>query len=116
MKLIKPIALSIFLSALVMLAGPWWIFAVACFIVGFFWPLKPLQSFLAGFIAIFLLYTITTYLISSANDFRLAEQIGQIFTGLSPLILMIIGALSAAILGGLSQLTAVYLKNLLKKH
>lgn len=77
---------------------PWWIIAPVAFLFGCFFIQKPFASFLSGFLAIFLLWTVYAYILSSANENILATKVATLL----PLKGSVIGLLLVTgIIGGL---------------
>jgi hypothetical protein len=105
---------SILLTALVAFACglyfPWWSIAIASFIVAMLVVQRPLWSFLAGFIAVFVLWLLLVLQINAANDGILAHRIGLII-GVGEPALMMITALIGGIVGGLGALTGSLLSS-----
>ncbi|HEX8356389.1 MAG TPA: hypothetical protein VF610_03215 [Segetibacter sp.] len=101
---------AIILTALLSFAGalffPWWIIAVAAFIVAVAIPQRPVVSFFAGFLALFLLWSIHSGIIDAKNNHILATKIAGILPlGNSYLLVILVTALVGSIVGGLAALT-----------
>jgi hypothetical protein len=75
MKFIVSILLIAMLSFAASLYLPWWVIAVAGFIVAFFIPQKSGLAFLSGFLALFFLWSLLSFYISNANENILAHKI-----------------------------------------
>lgn len=99
---------------------PWWGIAIVAFLVGAILSEKrrrrvfakkqpPARSFLAGFLAIFLLWGGMAFFLNSQNESFLAGKIAQLITENPPIpghsLLILSTALIGGILGGLSALT-----------
>lgn len=95
----KHFILIIILAYILSLYLPWWSIMLAALITGFIIPLKKSAVFFVPFIAIALLWIIQSYMLSSANDFILAEKIATLLKlkGNSMLLLVVTG-----IVGGLA--------------
>lgn len=76
---------------------PWWSIAIASFIVGFFLAQKNYVSFLVGFIALFLLWTILCLIISSGNNDLFSHKFSLLILQKDNPILLII---ATGIIGG----------------
>jgi hypothetical protein len=101
------IALLSFLSGLYL---PWWCFALAACIISALIPQKPFLSFLAGFLALFLLWGGLAWGIDTANNSILSGKIAQILPlGGSSLLLILVTAFIGALVGGGSALAGSYL-------
>lgn len=101
---IKHIILTIILAYVLSLYLPWWSVMLAAAISGFLIPLKKSAVFFIPFIAIALLWTIQSYILSNNNDFILAEKIATLLklNGNTMLLLIItgvVGGLAAGISG-----------------
>jgi len=103
-KNIKNLVLTIILAYVLSFYLPWWSVMIAAIISGFVIPLKKGAVFFIPFIAIALLWIIQSYILSSTNDFILAEKIATLLklNGNSILLLLvtgIVGGLAAGISG-----------------
>jgi hypothetical protein len=89
---------------------PWWTIAPVAFIVTLFIPQKPLVAFLAGFLALFLLWGGLALSIDVANGSILSAKVAAILPlgGSSDALLLVTG-LVGALVGGGSALTAAFL-------
>jgi hypothetical protein len=111
MKLIVSILLTALLSFALCIYMPWWVIAIAAFIVAFAIPQIPWKSFLSGFVALFLLWVIMSWVISTANNDVLGQKVSMIIlkkesTGLLILVTGLIGGLVAgfgALTGSLAR-------------
>ncbi len=77
------ILLTAVLSALLQTFLPWWTIAIAAFVVAYFLQQKSGLAFVAGFLAVFLLWVGHAYLLSSANDNLLAAKITELLKALT---------------------------------
>lgn len=77
------ILLTAVLSALLQTFLPWWTIAIAAFVVAYFLQQKSGLAFVAGFLAVFLLWVGYAYLLSSANDNLLAAKITELLKALT---------------------------------
>jgi hypothetical protein len=109
---------SILLMALLAFASglylPWWSIAIASFVVAVLIVQRPLWSFVAGFIAVFVLWLLLVMRINAANDGILAHRIGLLI-GVGESVLILIAALIGGIVGGLGALTGSLLVGFLEK-
>ncbi len=113
MKFSISILLIAFVSFVACLYLPWWTIAVVALVVAVFIPQSPLQSFLAGFIALFLLWGIVSALISSGNGHVLANKIGMIILkSTNPYSLILLTAFIGATVAGFGALTGGFLRKL----
>jgi hypothetical protein len=110
MKFTISIILMILLSFCACLYLPWWTIAVASFLVAALIRQTPLVSFFTGFIALFLLWGVLSFYISTNNDHILAHRVSLlIFKVDNPFLLIIASALTGALVAGLAALTASYI-------
>jgi len=111
MKFTISIVLIILLSFCACLYFPWWSIAIVAFLVAALIPQTPLVSFFSGFIALFILWGILTFWISTNNHHILAHRVSLlIFKIDNPFFLIIISALIGALVAGFASLTASYIR------
>lgn len=113
MKFLITTLLIVLLSFLSGLYLSWWCFALAACLIGALIPQKPFLSFLAGFLALFLLWGGLAWGIDSANNSILSGKIAQILPlGGSSFLLILVTATIGAVVGGGSALTGSLLMRL----
>ena len=111
MKFIISIILTILLSFCAGLYFPWWTIAIVAFLVAALIPQTPLDSFVTGFIALFLLWGILCFWISTNNNDILAHRVSLlIFKTDNPFLLIISSAFIGALVAGFAALTASYIR------
>jgi len=111
MKFFISLILTILLSFTACLFLPWWSIAPAAFIVAALIPQKPGKAFLAGFIALFLLWGGLSFWISHNNDHILAHKVSQLMLNMdNPYLLLLATALIGAAVAGFSALAGSYLR------
>ncbi len=113
MKLLIAIIIIIITVGLGQMISPWWILLPIVALVTGGMDLKPWKGFIAGFIGVALLWGVYAIVLNTSNDGILAERIGKLFGGISPMLLILITALLGGIVGGLSGLTGSYGRKLL---
>jgi hypothetical protein len=114
MKFIISILLIALLSFAACLYLPWWIIAVTSAIVAFAIPQKTGLAFLAGFIALFLLWAGLSFYLSSTNDNILAHKISQLFIKVdNPTALFLLTGAIGGLVAGFGSLSGRLLKKLL---
>lgn len=101
------IALLAFISGIYL---PDWGVALAAFLVSALIPQRPWVAFLSGFTAVFLVWGVMAYMIDTANGSILSVRIAQLL-GLhgSSILLILVTALTGALIGGCASLTGSYL-------
>lgn len=88
---------------------PWWSIVVAAALVGFLHKSKA--NFLAGFIAIALLWLIKAVIIDLNAAVPLAEKIAKILLVNSKILLLVLTATLGGLAGGFGALTGSLLKS-----
>jgi hypothetical protein len=112
MKFTISIILTIVLSFCACLFLPWWSIAVAAFLVAVLIPQTPLVSFITGFIALFLLWGVLSFWISTNNNHILAHRVSLlIFKIDNPFLLIIVSAFIGALVAAFAALTASYIRS-----
>ena len=99
---------STFAIALVLqLFLPWWTIAIAAFLVAAFSKgSHSLVDFLAGFLAIFLLWSVCSFIIDYQTNSILSGKIAQIFSlGNSPFRMILFTGFLGGIVAGFSALS-----------
>jgi len=90
---------------------PWWMIAVAGFVVSLLLPQRPSLAFLSGFTAVFLLWLILAFLINNANGGILAGRVGELLgIGKSPVLLAVITGVVGGLVTGLAAFSGSYLR------
>ncbi len=111
MKFLISIILIILLSFCACLYFPWWSIAIVAFLVSVFLRQTPLVSFFSGFTALFLLWGIMSFWISSNNNDILAHRVALlIFKSDNTFLLILSTALIGALVAGIAALTASFLR------
>lgn len=85
---------------------PWWSMAIGCLLVGFVFSNSGLKSFLAGFIAIGLLWLGMALYTDMATQAILTEKINALL----PLNVFVLTTLLGGLVGGLASLTGSQIK------
>jgi vacuolar-type H+-ATPase subunit F/Vma7 len=116
MKFIVSFFLTILLSFAGSLFLPWWIIAVAAFLVAALIHQRPFKAFLAGFIALFALWGVQAILIDNQNEHLLATKVAAILPlGGSYIALILVTAFIGGLVAGMSALTASFLRGSRRK-
>ena len=106
MKFLISILLTALLSFALCIFLPWWTIAIAAFIVALAIHQLPWKAFLSGFIAIFLLWSVTAWVISAANDDIMAGKVSMmILNQEGSLLLVLVTGLIGGLVGGFAALT-----------
>jgi hypothetical protein len=111
MKLTVTIILIAVVAFALGLYLPWWSVAIAAFIVSAMIQHRPLVSFLAGFIGIFLLWFVLAMVIDVRNQHILSKKLALLLplSGNS-FLLILITALIGALVGANAALTASFIR------
>ena len=111
MKFFISLILTGLLSFTACLFLPWWSIAPAAFIVAALIPQKPGKAFLAGFVALFLLWGGLSFWISNNNDHILAHKVSQLILNMdNPYLLLLATALIGSLVAGFAALAGSYLR------
>ena len=111
MKFFISLVLIALLSMAACLYFPWWVIAIVAFIVATLIPQKPVWSFLAGFTALFLLWGLLAFYLSSNNNHILAHKMSQVVLKKdSPLLLLLATAIIGALVAGFAALAGSYVR------
>ena len=111
MKFIVSALLIALLSFVCCLYLPWWSIAPAAFVVAVFIRQPPGRAFLSGFTALFLLWLLLAWGISSRNDHILAQKVAVLFVKANSVFLLIlVTALIGAVVAGFASLAGSYLR------
>lgn len=106
MKLIVSILLTALLSFALSLYLPWWVIAIAAFVVAAAIHQAPWKAFLSGFLALFLLWAIMAWWISSANNDILAGKVSMVvLNNDNPVLLMLLSGLIGGLVAGFAALS-----------
>lgn len=109
LRFILTIIVMIFLGFALSLYLPWWVFAPVCFLVVAVMPVRPLPAFLAGFVSMLLYWGGFAAWISIRNHHLLAGKVSRLlFRSEDPWLPILATAAIAALLGGLSALSASF--------
>lgn len=111
MKFIAALLLTALLSFVACLYLPWWSIAITSFLVAVLIHQKPGKAWLAGFLGLFLLWTILAYWKDVLNDGILSHRIAEILPlGGSSFMLILITGFVGALVGGVAALSGSYLR------
>src|SRR5688572_27389698 len=98
MKFVLQLILIALLAYLLEFFLPWYALAIAAFAVSL--AVQSKSNFLAGFLGIGLLWFIAAWVIDSNSASGLAERVAQILPVQNKILLMLLGAILAALIGG----------------
>lgn len=111
MRFLIAFVLTALLSFSWALFFPWWIIAVAAFIVAALIPQARLRAFICGFLSLFLLWGGQCVLIDTANGHLLSHKVAEILPfGGSSVAIIVFTAFLGGLIGGLGALTGSFLR------
>lgn len=111
MKFFITLTLTALLSFSWALFFPWWIIAVAAFIVAALIPQRSFTAFISAFLALFLLWGSQAVLADTNNAHLLSTKVAGILPlGSSYVLLLFITAFIGGLIAGLAALTASFLR------
>lgn len=106
MKFFITILLTALLSFAACLYLPWWVVAIISFAIAFAIPQRAIMAFLAGFIALFLLWGGLSFFISQANAHLLAHKLSLLIIKTdSPALIILVTAIIGGIVAGFAGLS-----------
>ena len=89
---------------------PWWSIAIISFLVALLWPQSPWRSFLAGFLGIFILWSVLALIIDAKNEHILSQKIALLMKVGSTLVLVLVTSLIGALVGGFAAMSGSSLR------
>jgi hypothetical protein len=111
MKFTVTIILIAVLAFALGLFMPWWSIAIAAFIVAAFIQQRPIISFVAGFIGVFLIWFALAMIIDVRNEHILSKKIALLLPlNGNSFLLILITAFVGAIVGANAALTASFIR------
>lgn len=114
MKFLVQLLAIIVLAYILELFLPWYYIAVACFVMGY--ALKSKANFLAGFMAIALLWLVKASLQNSAGSSDLAERVAHIFTLPKMELLFLVTSIVGGLVGGFAAWSGSLLKRKVRAY
>ncbi len=114
MKFVVKIILIIGLCYLLQLVLPFWIVAVASFLINMVIRTNGWSSFFSGFFAVAILWFIVASGIDNRTDSILTDRVAQLFS-LSGFLLIVVSAIVGGLVAGMGGLTARMLHTQPKK-
>ncbi len=94
---------------------PWWFVAVIAFAAAYFFCKSPGISFLSGFAAVFVAWTVLALLKSLPNDNILADRVAKLFQLPNWILLLLVTALIGGLVGGMASLSGSLVRRSLQK-
>lgn len=103
MRLPFQILVIVILGFFLELFLPWWSVAIAAFIGGLF--INTRMNFLAGFLAIGLLWVVKALIIDLSTDSGLADRVARIFMLHNKALLLLVTFILSGLVGGFAAMT-----------
>jgi hypothetical protein len=103
MKFLIQILAVIIICLVLQLFMPWWVAAVAGFIVGVAFSNTSFNAFVVGFIGVFLVWSAYAFWLDVQNASVLSSKIAVLFSVKQPILLVLITGLMGGITGGLGS-------------
>jgi hypothetical protein len=114
MKFIISTLLIAAFSFIACLYLPWWSIAIAAFMVALLLGQRPLSAFIAGFVALFILWGLLANFISGDNSHILARKISMlIMKSDSSMTLVLVTGAIGALTAGFAALSGSFLRSLI---
>jgi uncharacterized membrane protein len=111
MKFLIALVLTALLSFSWALFFPWYVIAIAAFIVSAVIPQQRFRSFIAAFLALFILWGVQASVADLKNEHVLSVKIASLLPlGGSYIALLLLTALTGGLVAGLAALTASFLR------
>ncbi|MBS1586233.1 MAG: hypothetical protein JSS82_11885 [Bacteroidetes bacterium] len=112
MRFVSTILITATIAFLLTMSLPWWMVAVAAFIVALLLPQRLGRSFLSGFLGIFLFWLVYALLRDVANDHILSTRMAKLFFHVpGSFLFLCVAALVGGLVGGLGAWTGAALRS-----
>lgn len=117
MKFLLAVLLTALLSFLAGIYFEWWSIAIVAFLVALFFNLRSGPGFLAGFLALFLLWGILAFWIDMKNEHMLSHKMAQLFPlGGSAILIILVTGLIGGLVGGFASMAGSSLRPVKKRR
>jgi hypothetical protein len=111
MRFIVAFLLTALLSFAAALFFPWWIIAVAAFVVSVSVNQRAIGSFVAAFFSVFILWACQAYYLDAENEHLLSKKVAAILPlGGSSIAIIFVTALVGAVVAGMAALTGSFVR------
>ncbi len=109
---------SIFLTALLAYTFflfdsllPWWTFAIGALVAGWVVPQKAWLSWIAGFVGVYLCWTLLIWFFNNDNHNILSTKMAAVIgINASPVMLVLLSALPGAVVGAFAAFTGAFMR------
>jgi hypothetical protein len=105
MKFLLQILATVLVVSLIQYFFPWWVLAIGCMAVGYFFATPGWQSFFAGLLGVALVWGGLAYWIDQSTQSALTERVARLFPTQTVPLLMLVTALVGGLVGGFASLT-----------
>jgi hypothetical protein len=117
MRFISSVLLIILFSFIAGLFLPWWSIAIVAFLVALLIPQTIGKSFLAGFLALFILWGVLSFWIDMKNESLLSQKIAHLFPlGGASFLMILITAFIGALVAGFAAMSGGSLRPARRKR
>lgn len=100
MRFISTILLTAVIAFLLTMGLPWWMVAVAAFLVALLLPQKLAKSFLSGFLGVFLFWLGYALFKDVANDHILSARMAKLFHLPGSFLFLLVASFIGGLVGG----------------
>ena len=115
-KALLALILVVVLNLILQSIGPWWLIVFIAFFVCTVISMKPAQALIFMFLAGFAMWMGQAAYASHLNDGILANKIGQLFGGVSGVMLSVISGVIGGLLAGLGGLSGSLLRKYIDRN
>ena len=105
MKFFFQMLTTILVVSLLQYFLPWWALAIGCLAVGYLFATPGWQSFLAGLLAVALVWGGFAYWIDQNTQSALTERVARLFPTQTVPLLLLVTAVVGGLVGGFASLT-----------
>jgi hypothetical protein len=112
MHVVKQVLLMVVFCFVVQSWLPWWTLVFPCVLISYVSSRSGTGSFLAGFLAVALLWLGMSLYIDWTTSSVLSQKVSMLFPGKSVTILRLITVIVGGLTGGFASLTGYFLKNI----
>ncbi len=94
---------------------PWWSLALVCFFAALMFRLRTAEAFIAGFIAVFILWLAVALVKDAANEHILSSRMAALFKLQNPYLFLTVAACVGGLAGGMAAWSGALINKTMKK-